>query len=99
MISKIPRWVLETFFWYICLILIAIIGGLHYVDAIIYASLLCSFGWGMIIVYPFFDSLVCFMWKRETSEYLTKRYFLITVIGLLMIIGSMVILKALYVNS
>jgi hypothetical protein len=99
MINKIPRWVIETLFWYVCLIVVAVIGGLHYVNAIIFASLFCCFGWGLMIVYPFFDSLFFFLWKRETSDYITMRYFFITLLGSIMIVGSVIIFKALYVNG
>jgi len=97
--NKVPRWIFETFFWYLVLVALLIYDGLHYLDAIIFTTLLCCFGWGMMIIYPFFDSVVYLLWKKESSDYLTKKYFFITIIGLIMFFGSAFLFKALYING
>jgi hypothetical protein len=96
---KISKWLIETFAWYVVLVVFLSLFVLDFKDSFIVTTLLCVFGWGMMIVYPFFDSLFFFLWKKETSDHLTMRYFFITLLGLIMIVGSVIIFKALYVNS
>jgi len=99
MINKIPKWIIETLIWYGVLVVFLSLFVVDFYNSIIIVTLLCLFGWGLMIVYPFFDSLLYYLWRKEQSEYLTKKYFIITIIGLIMIIGSVFFYKILYING
>ncbi|SRR6056297_997425 len=93
---KNPKSIVSTFFWYVALV-VFLSFVLGFKDSIIVTTLLCAFGWGMMIAYPFFASLLFYLWRSEKSDYLTLGYFYITMIGLIMMVGSVIIYKALYV--